>query len=99
MLVINCRIGLTNGSWWRSGAPTHPLAMDPLAMVVDVGAVVRELALATAQRLAAAKRLPETVNRVKRTMGHVVGATDDVQHDKQTETVLTTEWMPGWQRW
>ena len=52
--------------------------MNPLAMVVDVGAVVRELAEATEQRLAAAKRLPEIVNRVKRTMGHVVGATEDV---------------------
>lgn len=63
--------------------------MDPL-LVVDVGLLVRDLAIATQRRLEAAKRLPETVSRVNRTMGHVVGAIDDVQMDKGTETVLNT---------
>ena len=45
---------------------------DPLMMVVDVGVLVRDLANATARRLEAAKRLPETIARVKRTVGHAL---------------------------
>ena len=59
-------------------------------MAVDMGAIVRDLAIATARRLEAAKRLPETVARVKRTVGQVVGATQDIQMDRPTENALAT---------
>ena len=63
-------------------------------MVVDVGVLVRDLANATARRLEAAKRLPETIARVKRTVGQVIGATQDVQLDRPTKNALNTQSTP-----
>ena len=58
--------------------------------VVDIGLIVKELAIAVGKRLEASKRLPETVQRIQRTIGQVVGATEDVQLDKPTENALST---------
>ena len=64
--------------------------MDPVMAVLDIGVIVRDIAIATQRRLEAAQRLPETVARVKRTLGQVIGATEDVQLDKPTENALGT---------
>ena len=63
---------------------------DPVMAVVDIGLIVKELAIAVGKRLEASKRLPETVQRIQRTIGQVVGATEDVQLDKPTENALST---------
>ena len=66
------------------------MAIDPVMAVVDLTSLVRDLATMVGERLGAAKRLPETVARVKRTVGQVVGATQDIQLDGPTEHALAT---------
>ena len=44
------------------------MAIDPVMAVVDLTSLVRDLATMVGERLGAAKRLPETVARVKRTV-------------------------------
>ncbi|GMH70950.1 hypothetical protein TL16_g05533 [Triparma laevis f. inornata] len=56
--------------------------------VVELGQVVFALAGETQKRLEAAKLLPETIAKVKRTVGQVQGSTEQVQEDKATEHVL-----------
>ncbi|GMI02461.1 hypothetical protein TrVE_jg11959 [Triparma verrucosa] len=58
--------------------------------VVELGQVVFALAGETAKRLEAAKLLPETIAKVKRTVGQIIGATEQVQSDKPTEHALSS---------
>ncbi|GMI08879.1 hypothetical protein TrLO_g10196 [Triparma laevis f. longispina] len=64
--------------------------MEAPMAVVELGLVVKFIASETSKRLEAARALPETIAKVKRTVGQIIGATEDVQEDKGTLHSLKT---------